>query len=203
MLLHIFHRTTERFSKKLGRPKYQILEHATVRFPNNAHFKVKPERDEEHKYIGLAEPSFKGRWADHCTSFRQRKQRNKSKLSTFVWDMNDKGQSCDIKWSVLRKSSPYRTGSDKCNLCLWEKLLIMKGNGDDKLINKRDELVSKCLHVNKFLLRKFKDREKWQFLWLLVDGEFSYLLVCILFLYFRFTTTIYLMILKDETLSYK
>ena len=32
--------------------------------------------------------------------------------------------------------------------------------GDNSVINKRDELVSKCLHVNKFLLRKFKDREK-------------------------------------------
>ena len=84
--------------------------------------------------------------------------RNKSKLSSFVWDKRDKGQNCEIRWSVLRKSSPYRAGSEKCNLCLWEKFMIMKG--DNTLINKRKEFVNKCLHVEKFLLRNFKARRE-------------------------------------------
>ena len=119
---------------------------------------IKVEESDEHKYIGLCEPAFKGRYGDHSTSFNNPKYKTKSKLSTFVWEMKDQGKNCDISWSILRKSSPYRTGSSKCNLCLWEKFLIMKNDGNDKMVNKRDEFVSKCRHVNKFLLRNFKRR---------------------------------------------
>ena len=123
---------------------------------------IKVEESDEHKYIGLCEPAFKGRYGDHSTSFNNPKYKTKSKLSTFVWEMKDQGKNCDISWSILRKSSPYRTGSSKCNLCLWEKFLIMKNDGNDKMVNKRDEFVSKCRHVNKFLLRNFK-RRRWHF----------------------------------------
>ena len=77
----------------------------------------------------------------------------------YIYIYKDKGQECEIEWSILRKSTPYRAGSKQCNLCLWEKLYIMKGN-KDILINKKDELVSKCRHVDKFLLSKFKDRNR-------------------------------------------
>ena len=119
---------------------------------------LKQDIEPHAKYVGLAEPPFKGRWADHKTSMQLEQYRNKSKLSTFVWDKRDTGQNCEIKWSVLRKSCPYRAGSGKCNLCLWEKFMIMKG--DETLINKRKEFVNKCVHVNKFLLRNFKARER-------------------------------------------
>ena len=82
----------------------------------------------------------------------------KTELSKFVWDMKEKGQKCDIKFSIVRKSTPYRAGSPQCNLCLWEKLFIMKG--DDTLVNVRQELVSKFRHVNKFLLKNFKTKKK-------------------------------------------
>jgi len=124
---------------------------------------IKPAVDSKAIYIGLAEPTFKGRWADHKSSMTVAEQKNKTKLSTFVWDKREKGQNCEIKWTVLRKSSPYRSGSNKCNLCLWEKFMIMKG--DDTLINKRKEFVSKCLHVDKFLLRNFKiKKKKWLYM---------------------------------------
>ena len=97
---------------------------------------ITPERDEEQYYVGLSEPPFKNRWSDHCTSFRYERYRNKSKISGFVWNLKDKGQNCNIKWSILRRSSPYRAGCKRCNLCLWEKFHILKGN-KEKMINKR------------------------------------------------------------------
>ena len=117
---------------------------------------IKPDEDDEAKYIGLCEPIFKGRYGDHKTSCSRETYRHKTELSNFVWDKKEKGQRCEINFSILKKSSPYRAGSNKCNLCLWEKLLIMKG--DDTLVNKREELVTKCRHVNKFLLRKKKKK---------------------------------------------
>ena len=118
---------------------------------------VNTDDGEHHKYIGLSEPPFKGRSSDHRTSFNDRKYEVKTDLSKKVWELKDKGKVPNVTYSLVRKSSPYQPGSDHCNLCLWEKFHIMKGNN---LINKRDELVSKCRHVNKFLLKNFKDKNR-------------------------------------------
>ena len=45
------------------------------------------------------------------------------------------------------KSHKYVCGSRKCDLCICEKLLIARGD-PYVLLNKRDELVSKCRHRN-------------------------------------------------------
>ena len=53
---------------------------------------------------------------------------------------------------------PYICGTRKCDLCLCEKLLIARANSAT-LLNNRDELVSKCRHMNKFTLKCFKNRK--------------------------------------------
>ena len=55
------------------------------------------------------------------------------------------------------KSQKFVCGSLKCDLCICEKLLISRAD-PNVLLNKRDEVVSKCLHRNKFTLKCFKDR---------------------------------------------
>ena len=75
--------------------------------------------------------------------------------------MKDKGTTIninDVKFSILVKSYPYQAGSKTCDLCLSEKLCIMKG--DDSLLNKNNELVTKCRHMNKYLLKNFKSRNR-------------------------------------------
>ena len=52
---------------------------------------IKPEIDDERKYVGLCEPVFKGRHGDHKLSFNHKKYRTKTELSKFVWDMKEKG----------------------------------------------------------------------------------------------------------------
>ena len=78
---------------------------------------VTPEIDNEHTCIGLTEGPFKERLSDDCTSFKCEQYKYKSKLSSFIWEMKNKGQNFEIKWSVIRRSNPYKTGSKKCNLC--------------------------------------------------------------------------------------
>ena len=41
-------------------------------------------------------------------------------------------------------------------LCLFEKILIATYPNQEELLNQRSELVSKCQHENKFLLKNFK-----------------------------------------------
>ena len=110
------------------------------------------------KYIGLSEPPVKERHSDHGTSFNDRRYETKTDLSKKVWELKDKGKQPVITWSILRKTNPYRAGSEHCNLCLWEKFHIMKGG--TSLLNKRDELVNTCRHKNKFLLKNYKNRDR-------------------------------------------
>ena len=56
------------------------------------------------------------------------------------------------------KSQKYVCGLRKRDLCIYEKLLIARADPNVVLNNKRDELVSKCWHKNKFTLRCFRDR---------------------------------------------
>jgi len=117
---------------------------------------------EERRYIGLSEPPFKTRWSDHMTSCNLKKYQNKTKLSQEFWKIKDSGLQLDryenVKFEVLKKSTPYKEGAKKCNLCLWEKLLVLKN--ERSVINKRDEFVSKCRHCLKFMLSNFKSRKR-------------------------------------------
>ena len=119
---------------------------------------VTPDQGEPKYYVGLTEPSFKGRWADHKSSFRNIQYKSKSKLSAFVWSLREENIDSDIKWSILRKCTPYRAGGKQCNLCLWEKYFIIKG--DHHMINQKDELLGKCRHRDKYLLKNYKNRNR-------------------------------------------
>ena len=62
-----------------------------------------------------------------------------------------------INWNIAMKSQKNVCGSQKCDLCICEKLLISIED-PNVFLDKRDELVSKCRHRNKFTLKCFKDR---------------------------------------------
>ena len=62
-----------------------------------------------------------------------------------------------INWNIAMKSQKHVCGSPKCDLCICEKLLISRAD-PNILLNKRDELVSKCRHTNKSTLKCLKGR---------------------------------------------
>ena len=119
---------------------------------------VIPERGNPGRYIGLCEPAFKGRYSDHKTSCTYQRYETKTELSEFFWKNKKQGINSKLEFKIIDKRYPYRIGATKCDLCLCEKLLIMKEG--KKVINTRDELVSKCKHAEKFLLRNYKDRTR-------------------------------------------
>ena len=65
------------------------------------------------------------------------------------------GLRYEIKWNIAAYASPYKRGSRRCDLCLTEKLKIMRED-PALLLNKRSELVSKCRHKNKFIVVNIK-----------------------------------------------
>ena len=57
-----------------------------------------------------------------------------------------------IKLEVLKKEKAYSKELKKCFLCTAEKIEIMKRINDPHNVNKRSELMAKCLHRERHLL---------------------------------------------------
>ena len=76
-----------------------------------------------------------------------------------MWQRKDKGEEItDIKWEILEKCHEYVGGRSKCDVCVTEKLCIMKNKSPNSL-NKRSELTNKCLHMRSWLLDKAKAKD--------------------------------------------
>ena len=103
-------------------------------------------------YIGLTENDFKTRYRNHSASFRQTKLWNSTELSKHIWTLKENNINHYNSWRILSSRSPYNSANKRCNLCLKEKLLIIR-RPELSSLNKRNELVSSCCHRNKTLLR--------------------------------------------------
>ena len=108
---------------------------------------------DKQSYIGSTEGTFKQRYTQHKSDFRNIKAKNKTTLSKYMWDLRENGVNTEIKWMILKKCRKYKCGSGKCDVCLSEKLEIIKARKKgEKLLNKRNELMYRCPHRRKFLL---------------------------------------------------
>ena len=110
-------------------------------------------------YIGCSE-NFKLRYANHKVSFSNEARKADTELSKYVWEIKQRGYNYDIKWKILRKTSKYNKRTNTCNLCTTEKLEICNFKAKTSLLNKRNELVSKCRHANKHLLINFRKEQR-------------------------------------------
>ena len=52
-------------------------------------------------------------------------------------------------------ATPYKCGKRRCDLCLIEKYFIVRAD-QEHLLNKRTEIISKCRHRNKYLMKYVK-----------------------------------------------
>ena len=102
-------------------------------------------------YIGMTSNEFKQRYRNHEKSFNNEKYKNETELSKYVWKLKKEKRNFTTTWSIIKRAAPYRIGSKKCNLCLEEKVEIMKRKWTTTL-NKRRELFSKYIHKSKIPL---------------------------------------------------
>ena len=105
--------------------------------------------------FGISKTGFKCRYNKHTMSFRNRTHENDTELSKYIWNLKDQNKDFDIKWSIFKKSFRYSIVLKSCNLCLLEKLVICNFKEEDRLLNKRLDLVSKCRHENKYILMNY------------------------------------------------
>ena len=105
----------------------------------------------DHFSSGLCEGDFKTRFNTHKSTFRNRKYCNSTELSKRIWALKDTNVEYAVKWKILQTTPARRCGSNRCSLCLSEKYHIITAKKAN-LLNKRNELMSKCRHINKHLL---------------------------------------------------
>ena len=89
-------------------------------------------------------------------SFRKREYA-KCEIAKEVWRIKDQGGDFNIEWRIIGHAPAYTPIAKKCNLCIAEKVYITENidNQHINLINKRDELISKCRHRSKYALSQF------------------------------------------------
>ena len=104
-------------------------------------------------YVGLA-TNFKERYRNHTSSFRHHNKRHETELSKHIWTLKDNNKPFKLKWKIIKQCKPYNNITKKCNLCLFEKYIIICKK-DLCSLNKRNELASSCPRRNRYLLKNF------------------------------------------------
>ena len=111
----------------------------------------------KHEYIGLSLNTFKSRYATYKYTF-DHKNVQSTGLSEHIWKLTDQGTDYNIKWSIEAFAPAYSQNTSKCQLCLTEKVMIMRSmkSKQHSSLNKRSEFFSKCIHRKFVLLNRVK-----------------------------------------------
>ena len=84
-------------------------------------------------------------------SFRNEKRKRATELSKHIWSLKQSNTRHSIRWKIIKKCQPYSNRTKRCNLCLYEKFIIIC-HPELSSLNKRNELISTCRHRKKHLL---------------------------------------------------
>ena len=112
---------------------------------------VVAQQQEDKSYIGSTATTFKERFGNHKSDCKLEHRRHATKLSGYVWELRDKNLQATLNYKIKESAPAYNPVTDKCRLCLVEKLEILLAD-EKKYINDRSELMAKCRHTNKFIL---------------------------------------------------
>ena len=95
-------------------------------------------KTDAHKYCyGISDTPFKDRYENHKTSFRLRSYLTASDLSKYYWKLVDNGAVSTIKFSIANRVKG-NTFINNCNLCLSEKVLIIRNLDDVNMLKEED-----------------------------------------------------------------
>ena len=123
-------------------------------------------------YLGLKEGERWQRYYNHTQSFRNENYFNSKTLSSYVWKiMKTKKGISTLVWEIIRIAPSYTNITQRCSLCLNENLAMLMSPNQSELLNKRSELLSKCQHENKFLLKTFNSNDWRKYLYFLMSSS--------------------------------
>ena len=117
-------------------------------------------------YTGLTSNKLKERFNHHHWTFTNERNnpfkppadRNNSlqntSLSTHIWRLKERKIEYKLKWNIIKQAPVYSKEAGGCSLCLEEKTQIMFADKRTSL-NKRTEIMQKCRHREKHLLKNY------------------------------------------------
>ena len=95
----------------------------------------------------MTDNNFKTRYYNHLKSFNNKRYRNETKLSKYLWKVKEKEDEHTITRKKLHQSNTCLRRSGLCNLCLEEKVEILLSQAKLSMqLNQRFE-VSTCRHM--------------------------------------------------------
>ena len=100
--------------------------------------------EDQRDYTGLTAQTFKQRFYSHQQSFRDKKYQSSTALSKHIWSLKDKDTNFEIKWEVRKKATEYQNTTGRWNLCVAEKLAIIRA--DKK--NIAQQKIRACVEVS-------------------------------------------------------
>ena len=103
-------------------------------------------------YYGQTERALKKRLSEHRHAIENEDSQNATALSRYIWYLKHQGIKFKIKISIKCRASIYKSGSRRCMLCLQEKLAIAM-HDPKTLLNKKTEILHKCIHKTKVEIR--------------------------------------------------
>ena len=86
---------------------------------------TREDNGEEKTYVGLTESTFKIRYHNHASSFRNPKRKHATELSKYIWNLKESDVRYSTKWKIIKQCRPYFNKTKRCNLCLYEKFIII------------------------------------------------------------------------------
>ena len=89
---------------------------------------------------------------NHICSVRNEQYKHATELSEHIWSLKDQKIAYQIKWRKIKQARSYSNVTKRCNLCLWEKIFILR-RPEMSTLNSRNELTLGCRHARKFLLK--------------------------------------------------
>ena len=103
------------------------------------------QKYQENVYFGSCDTTFKKLFSNHKKSFNLNEYKTETELSNEIWRIKSSSHHPKVKWEIVKKCVPYNSQTKLCLLCLNEKFEIAAYK-EQSLLNKRNEIVSKCRH---------------------------------------------------------
>ena len=97
--------------------------------------------------------TFKKRWNNSKQEQKNPAKENSTELSKHVWKLKRNNIAYDIDWSVAAIAKPYTRETGRCQLCTMERVFIARQ--DSSGLNRRSEIVNKCIHKKKNVLENW------------------------------------------------
>lgn len=77
-------------------------------------------------------------------------------IGFIYWKLKQKNSNNDhqdISWKLVAKTISSNGNGKKCNICLYEKFIILQNIDNANLFNKRNELIVTSRHSNNVILK--------------------------------------------------